>query len=215
MAIVVSVSLTVVMEGKSEKAFKALAKLSSQKRIKVVRDGEIKLVLSEELLVGDLVIIGQGDKIPADGRIIRSADLTCDESTLTGESKSVQKDGNIILSEDTPLADRKNMVYSGTFVTAGTGAYVVTAVGEEAEIGKIARDVVRERSVSAPLEEKLSRLGKMVSIFGACASGIVFILSFLRLVLLNDLSFDTVQEIFIESIVLIVAAVPEGLPTTV
>ena len=214
-AIGVSVSLTVVMEGKSEKAFKALAKLSSQKRIRVVRDGEIKLVLSEELLVGDLVIIGQGDKIPADGRIIRSADLTCDESTLTGESKSVQKDGNIVLSEDTPLADRKNMVYSGTFVTAGTGAYVVTAVGEEAEIGKIARDVVRERSVSAPLEEKLSRLGKMVSIFGACASGIVFILSFLRLVLLNDLSFDTVQEIFIESIVLIVAAVPEGLPTTV
>ncbi len=214
-AILISTALTIIMESKSEKAFKLLKSLSDTKSVKLIRDGKTTFLPKAELAVGDLVLLEAGDKIPADGRIVTCADFKVDESTLTGESKSVEKNGRLVLGENAPLAERVNMVYGGTYVESGSCFYVVTAVGSLGEIGKIADEVGSEKSISAPLEEKLTRLGKMVSIFGGVASILVFVLSLVRLILLNDVSFDSVQDIFIESIVLIVAAVPEGLPTTV
>ena len=214
-AISISVALTVIMEGKSRKAFLELSKLGNVSAVKVLRDGEIKFVKREELVVGDVVFLESGNKIPADGRLLYCKDFAVDESTLTGESKPVLKDADAVLPKTASLCDRINCVYAGTFVTKGEAKYIVTAVGNGGEIGKIAEDVSAEKTISAPLNEKLNRLGKMVSVFGVLSSALVFILSFIKLWLSNALTFDSVGDIFVESVVLIVAAVPEGLPTTV
>lgn len=214
-AIAVSVILTVVMEGKSQKAFSALSKFDKSAVVKVKRDGEIKFIKKEEIVVGDIVFLEAGNKIPADGRLISCVDFETDESTLTGESLAVKKKADCVLGGNALLGDRINCVYAGTYVSAGEAIYVVTAVGDNGEIGKIAENVSAEKSISAPLNEKLKRLGKMVSVFGIVSSLFVFILSFVKLALSEKVTFDGVQNLFIESIVLIVAAVPEGLPTTV
>lgn len=214
-AIAVSTVLTVVMEGKSERAFRLLDKMGSNGLVKVLRDGYTKTINKVDLVVGDIVYIEAGNEIPADGRIIRCNDFSSDESTLTGESLSVTKNHTAIFKENTPLAERLNFVFAGTLCEKGSCVYVVTATGSNCEIGKIARDVTSEKSVSAPLKEKLKRLGNLVTIFGVISSIFVFILSIVRLYLTNGITFDGVQEIFVQSIVLIVAAVPEGLPTTV
>lgn len=214
-AIAVSTVLTVVMEGKSERAFRLLDKMGSSGLVKVLRDGAIKTVDKKDLVVGDIVYIEAGNEIPADGRIIKCNDFSSDESTLTGESLSVTKNHTAIFKENTPLAERLNFVFAGTFCEKGTCTYIVTKTGANCEIGKIARDVTAEKSVSAPLKEKLKRLGNLVTIFGIISSVFVFLLSLIRLYLTNGITFDGVQTIFVQSIVLIVAAVPEGLPTTV
>ena len=214
-AISLSVALTVIMEGKSQKAFDALKKLSSDQNVKVLREGCIVYVRSEEVVVGDIVFAEAGDKIVADGKILSCQALKTDESSLTGESKRVQKTAQDLIDEKTPLAERRNMVYSGTFVAEGSVKYLAVAVGANAEIGEIAKFVTEEKNVSAPLNEKLSRLGKFVSIFGLICSAFVFVLSVVRLSIIGKVSFESIEDVFIRSIVLIVAAVPEGLPTTV
>ncbi len=214
-AIAVSTVLTVVMESKSEKAFKMLDKMSGESLIKVLRGGETLLVKREDLVVGDIVYLEAGNKIPADGRIISAESFSVDESTLTGESALVKKEAKIKVAKNAPLAERFNFVYSGTFCESGNLTYVVTAVGNHCEIGKIARDISSDKCVSAPLKEKLKRLGNLVTAFGVFSSIFVFVLSFIKLYLTNGLTFSNIQDIFIQSIVLIVAAVPEGLPTTV
>ena len=214
-AIGISVALTVIMEGKTQKAFEFLQALSSNTMVKVKRNGNITFVKNSQLVVGDIVLLEAGEKICADGRIIKLDNLRVDESSLTGESKTVKKSEKAILNEKTPLADRVNMLYSGTFVAEGSCEYIVTAVGENGEMGKLASSIGEEKSISAPLQQKLSRLGKFISIFGLISAVFVFGLSLVRLILIGNVTFDNVENIFIESIVLIVAAVPEGLPTTV
>ena len=213
-AILLSAFLTVIMEGKSEKAFSLLGTVYDNVRVKVIRDGKTLLLNKESVAVGDMVLAESGDKIIADGRLITSNDLTVDESMLTGESTAVKKDANAILKRNTPLAERKNSVYSGTFISGGNGSYIVTAVGEKAEIGKIAKEIQGTSAVSAPLNEKLNRLGKTITLIGGISAGFVFVLSIIRLKLSGNLDFFSVENAFIEAIVLIVAAVPEGLPTT-
>ena len=214
-AIALSVSLTVIMEGRSKKAFEFLRSVGDDLAVKVLRGGEIKIVRHEELVVGDIVFNEAGDKISADGRIISCEGFKVDESDLTGESKPVKKDEKAVVLANAPLAERKNMVYSGSFVAEGRVCFIVTAVGDNAEIGKVALSVGEEKSISAPLNEKLDRLGKFISIFGLACAGFVFVLSLIRLIVLGNVTFDSVEDVFIQSIVLIVAAVPEGLPTTV
>lgn len=206
-AIFISVSLTVIMEGRSKRAFEMLSKMSDTSLVKVLRDGEFTVIDKSELVVGDILIIEAGDKISADARLISTNYLKIDESTLTGESNTVNKNENKILKENVALAERENCVYSGTYVVSGDGLCVVTAVGDNAEIGKIASHLLAQESISAPLEQKLARLGKVISIIGAISAAFVFILSFIRLLVLDNVSFFSVQDIFIESIVLIVAAV--------
>lgn len=214
-AICISVILTVVMEGKSQKAFDTLNSVYDRVAVKVRRDGKVIIVPQKEVVVGDVVLLESGDKVIADGRLIVSNSLTVDESTLTGESQFVSKDHNVILNEKTPLAERKNMVFSGTFITSGSGEMVVTAVGDRAEIGVIAGELTLKTAVSEPLQEKLDRLGKLVALIGLIASTFVLILSITKLFVSNNVSFDTIEEAFLNSIILIVASVPEGLPTTV
>ncbi len=214
-SVIISVCLTVYMEGKSQKAFEILNATAKNVLVKVKRNNQTLFIKQTELLVGDVVILEAGDKIFADGRLIFSQDLLIDEATLTGESLPVKKDYNALLSENTPLAERINSVFSGTFVYGGSGEYVVTAIGDGAEIGLIAVDLQSQSKVSAPLNEKLSRLGKMVTTFGVLSAVFVLILTLARLFASGNVNFYTVQEAFLSSIILIVASVPEGLPTTV
>lgn len=213
LAILISACLTVFMEGRSEKAFELLGDVYGKISVKVIRDGKVVVLPKEDVVVGDLLIVETGDKIVADGRIVDYNDLKTDESMLTGESDRVEKH-NCQLKIGTTLADRKNCLFSGTFVSQGVGKMIVTAVGENAELGKIASELNVETSLNAPLNEKLAKLGKKITIIGAISSGLAFVLSVFRLSLTSSLSFFTVQDAFIEAIVLIVAAVPEGLPTT-
>ena len=213
-AIALSVGLTMIMEGRSERAFELLGKEYDRLSVKVVRGGETQVLPKEELVVGDVVLLETGDKIVADGRLITCSGLLTDESTLTGESLPVGKSAEYIPTENAPLAERRNCVYSGTFVCGGTGRMLVTAVGENAELGKIASDLTAEAAVSAPLSEKLNRLGKTVTVVGSIAAALAFVLSIAKLIVVGNVDFVSVQDCFIEAIVLIVAAVPEGLPTT-
>ncbi len=214
-AICLSTVITLVMEGSSKRAFNALNKLYENLTVKVLRQGSVSAVLQEEVVCGDIVILGAGDKIVADGRIIESQELKIDESALTGESLAVNKNSQVLLPKDTHLADRVNMAYSGTFVTGGNGKMLITAVGENTEIGKIAKELRGRKEEPSPLKQKLDKLSKRITIIGGITAFIVFVLNIVRLAVIKDLNFFTLQDAFISSIILIVAAVPEGLPTIV
>ncbi|MBE5743890.1 MAG: calcium-translocating P-type ATPase, PMCA-type [Clostridiales bacterium] len=215
LSIGISVFLTVYMEGKSQRAFELLQQISSDSFVKVVRNGEKTIIKQSELVVGDIVMVSSGDKVFADGRILSCNFLSVDESTLTGESLPVKKNADIILNESVPLAERVNMLYSGTFIVEGEGVYVVTAVGNNAEMGLIASDLQKNDGVSAPLQEKLDRLSKTITFIGVTSAVFVLILTIARLICSRAVTFSNLQETFLSAIVLIVASVPEGLPTTV
>lgn len=214
-AISISVILTIVMEGKSQKAFEKLSSLYDKISVKVMRGGELKYLDQSEIVVGDIVFLQVGDKIIADGRLIESENLTVDESMLTGESLNVKKDASTVLDDKVPLAERINSVYSGTFITGGSGKMLVIGVGDNAEVGKIAVELQAKTPESTPLQEKLDKLSKKITVFGASASVIALFLSVIKLYLIGDVTFDSVQDAFLSAIVMIVASVPEGLPTTV
>ncbi len=214
-AILLSVFITLIMEGSSEKAFNALGKIYDNTPVKVIREGVVVLTNSNLITVGDVLLIESGDKITADGRLLESNTLSVDESALTGESKASEKIADAVLPVNTPLAERKNLVYSGTFVTEGNAKMLVTAVGDDTEIGKIAVELKEKKQMPSPLEHKLAKLGKTITMLGASISVFVFVVSIIRLAFAGGLDFNTAQELLISSIILIVAAVPEGLPTIV
>ncbi len=214
-AIALSVVITIITEGKSAKAFEALNKINEDTLIKVVRNGEPQLITQKEIVVGDIVMVETGDKIVADGRLLESNDLAVDESALTGESLPVKKDAGFSCTADTPVAERANMLYSGCFVSAGNGQMLVTGVGNDTEFGQIAQELSSIEKTTTPLQEKLDKLGKQITVLGASAAAIVFTIEVIQFILRGQLNLDTVSDAFITSIVLIVAAVPEGLPTIV
>ncbi len=214
-AIFLSVSITLIMEGNSEKAFEKLNKIYDNLTVKVIRNGQTLVLPRHSIAVGDLVIVESGDKVVADGRLIKSNGLSVDESALTGESVTTNKSADVILKENTPLAERSNCLYSGTFIANGDGVMVVTSVGDNTEIGSIADELKQETDTQSPLQQKLGNLGKTITIIGLICSITVFILSLSKLIVTGQFSFDSLQELFISCIVLIVAAVPEGLPTIV
>ena len=214
-AILLSVSITLIMEGSSKKAFEALNKIYDNVAVRVVRDGKIMLISQQDVAVGDVVYIESGDKIVADGRLIESSSLTVDESALTGESNSLFKRADVLLNSSVALAERKNCLYSGTFVTGGNGKMIVTAVGDATEIGNIAKELSVKNTDAIPLQQKLTKLGKTITIIGVLCAVFVFFVSILKLYFNGAVSFSAVQELFVSSIILIVAAVPEGLPTIV
>ena len=214
-AIVLSVSITLVMESSSERAFEALGRIYERITVKVVREGQIITMSQAELVVGDVVFLESGDKIVADGRLLEGSDLLIDESALTGESLAQRKNADIVLKSTVPLAERVNSVYSGTFVTGGSGKMLVTAVGDKTEIGGIAGELDKKEENNSPLQQKLNRLGKTVSIIGAVSAVLVFVISIIKLIAVGGVTFGGVQELFVSCIILIVAAVPEGLPTIV
>ncbi len=214
-AVIVSVSITLVMEGTSERAFEVLNNMYRNVAVRVIREGKTIVISEQDLIVGDIVLIESGDKIIADGRLIECNELMIDESALTGESSQVKKQVSNLIPNNYPLAERENCLFSGTFVTSGSGKMIVTALGDNTEMGGVAGELLSKEIKEAPLQEKLLKLGKTITIIGASSAVLVFIISIVRLALLGTLDFNGIQELFISCIVLIVAAVPEGLPTIV
>ncbi len=209
-AVALSVGLTIFMESKSEKAFETLKKLSDAISVTVFRDNKKVLLDYSDVVVGDVILFETGDKIIADGLVVEDCEVEVDESSLSGESLSVKKRSYVsgkIRSE--------NMLYSGSYLKNGSAKMLVLAVGKNAQIGKIANTLSQENNVTAPLSAKLANLSKRISLFGGIAAVLTFIMSLLRLYLNNNLNFESVKEAFIQAVVLIVAAVPEGLPATV
>lgn len=213
-AIILSISITLFMEGSSKKAFLALNKLYGDLTVRVIRNGEVTVVNQKQIVCGDVILLSGGDKIVSDGVLIEGVSLFVDESALTGETKAEEK-RPCVLKENTPLAERVNSLYSGSFVTGGEGKMLVTAVGNGTEMGKIATELTSKKESDSPLQQKLYRLGKIITAIGLFCALVVFAFSLVKLITLNKLSFDTFQELLISCIVLIVAAVPEGLPTIV
>ncbi|MBQ9083014.1 MAG: HAD-IC family P-type ATPase [Clostridia bacterium] len=195
-----------VQEGRAEQAIAALQKLSAPV-CRVRRNGQTIPLPAEEVTVGDIVELSEGDCVPADGRLLGAAGLQMDEAPLTGESFPVEKDSRRRLSGDAPLSERQNMVFAGTSVASGHGTAVITAVGMETEMGRIAALLAQEAPPQTPLQLRLAKTGKMLGIaaMGICA--VIFLLGCLQQV--------PVTEMFLIAVSLAVAAIPEGLPAVV
>lgn len=209
LSICISVGITVIMECKSEKAFETLKKYTDNTAVSVLREGERKIISSSEVCVGDIIFFDAGEKVIADCLILKCNGLELDESTLTGEVSSVKKNGykSGVFSED-------NILNSGSYIKFGNAKALVLAVGDSAQIGSIALGL-SDNEISAPLAEKLTKLSKRISIFGVLSAISVFILTVLRLIFSGKYSVIGLKDAFVSAIVLLVAAVPEGLPTTV
>lgn len=197
--------LGTVQTQKAEQSLESLKNLSAP-LAKVLRNGEIMQIPSREVTVGDEVFLEAGDYIPADGRILKSASLKVDESALTGESLPVEKSEELIVGE-VPLGDRTNMVYSGCFVIYGRGSFLVTSIGMQTEVGKIAALLKTASEKKTPLQMSLDDFGKKLSmvILGFC--GILF--------MTNVLKGESIGEAFLFAIALAVAAIPEALSSIV
>ena len=213
--VLINAVLGVVQESKAEKAIEALQKITAATS-KVLRDGRPVTVKSEDLVVGDVVLLEAGDAVPADCRLIEEASLKAEESALTGESVPVTKCAEKLCADgkkDVPLGDRKNMVYMGSSVLYGRGVAVVTAVGMDTEMGKIAGALAAAKDEDTPLQKKLNQLSKILSVLvlGVCV--VVFAVDILRIV--PNVTFDALLKTFMVAVSLAVAAVPEGLAAVV
>ena len=213
--------LGVVQESKAEAAIEALQTMTAA-TCKVLRDGKLTVLHSDELVPGDVVVLEAGDAVPADGRIIENASLKIEEAALTGESVPVNKVletlGVAQGQEDIPLGDRKNMCYMGSTVVYGRGKAVITATGMDTEMGKIAGALSATAEEQTPLQRKLDELGTMLSklVLGIC----LFIFAFNLFMARGELMVEghaltVILETFMVAVSLAVAAIPEGLATVV
>lgn len=217
--VILNAILGVVQESKAEKAIEALQEMAAATS-KVERDGKVMQIKSEDLVVGDVIILEAGDAVPADARIIESASLKIEEAALTGESVPVNKFIDIINLKDTekdvPLGDRKNMMYMGSSVVYGRGRAVVTATGMDTEMGKIAGALAQAQDGQTPLQKKLAQLSKILSfiVIGICV--VIFAIGIIReLVTGNQIGLEFLLDTFMIAVSLAVAAIPEGLAAVV
>ena len=213
--VLINAVLGVYQENKAERAIEALQEMSAATS-KVLRDGKVQIVRSEELVVGDVVLLEAGDAVPADGRLIECASLQIEESALTGESVPVTKLIDAINlapeAKDVPLGDRKNMVYMGSSVAYGRGVAVVTATGMDSEMGKIADALAKAEDGQTPLQRKLSQLSRVLTwlVLGICA--VIFGVQLLRA---GGFTLDAMVNSFMVAVSLAVAAIPEVLAAVV
>ncbi len=216
--VIINAVLGVYQESKAEKAIEALQEISAATS-KVIRDGKLIDIKSEDLVVGDIVVLEAGDSVPADCRIIECASMKIEESALTGESVPVEKDVSVINvdeSEDVPLGDRKNMCYMGSAVVYGRGKAVVVATGMDTEMGKIANALTQAKDEETPLQIKLNQLSKILSfiVLGICA--FIFVFDIVRTLIAGDaVTISNTLEFFMVAVSLAVAAIPEGLAAVV
>ncbi len=211
--VVINAVLGVAQESKAEAAIAALREIAVATS-RVLRDGRLQILESEELVPGDVVLLEAGDAIPADGRILESASLKIEEAALTGESVPVSKHTEAISLDgrkDIPLGDRKNMAYMGSTVVYGRGKMAVTGTGMHTEMGKIASELARAEEGETPLQRKLAQLSKILTflVVGICI--IIFAVGLLQ----KGVSADTVLDTFMIAVSLAVAAIPEGLAAVV
>ncbi len=213
--VLINAILGVYQESKAEKAIEALQEMSAATS-KVLRDGKVQVIHSEDLVVGDIILLEAGDAVPADARILESASLKVEEAALTGESVPVTKFIDIINlkdgEKDVPLGDRKNMLYMGGTVVYGRGTAVVTATGMDTEMGKIADALQQAEDGETPLQIKLNQLSKILTwlVLGICV--IVF---GVQLIKAGSFDFAVMLDSFMVAVSLAVAAIPEGLAAVV
>jgi len=203
--VIVNAVIGFLQESKAEAALDALRSMV-RTETRVVRDGRPRRVPSEDVVPGDLVLVEAGDKIPADLRLAHADEVRVDESTLTGESQPVRKD-EVVLPDETPVADRRNVLYSGTLVTGGSAAGLAMATGAETELGRIHRLVGRAQVLDTPLTTKLARFSRLLTVVILVLAGVTFAVGLLR--------GESAGEMFTAAVALAVGAIPEGLPAAV
>ena len=214
--VLINAVLGVIQESKAEKAVEALQKMSAA-TTKVLRDGKVEVVKSEDLVVGDVILLDAGDAIPADCRIFECASMKIEEAALTGESVPVTKLVNALMgkkdSDEVALGDRKNMAYMGSTLVYGRGKAVVVATGMDTEMGKIANAITLAEDGKTPLEIKLEQLSKVLTklVIGVCV--VIFAYNIISKIIIGGSTeyFDVALHSFIAAIALAVAAIPEGL----
>jgi len=200
--VVVNAIIGVAQENKAEKSLEALQKLSAHAS-KVIRDGKMIIVPSRDLVPGDIVVLDTGDYVPADLRIIEVVNLKSQESALTGESVPVEKSSDVINAEEVGVGDRVNMLFSSSLITYGRGKGIVVETGMNTEVGKIASIINSTEEGTTPLQEKLNKLGKTLGIAALVICVIIFIVGILY--------GKEPVHMFMTSVSLAVAAIPEGL----
>ncbi len=204
--VILNVSLSVFQERKAGNAVEALKDMSAP-HAKVLRDGKLFEIDSKELVPGDIILLEAGDYIPADLRLIETVNLKIDESALTGESVPVEKDASAILNDATPIGDRINMGYMSTIVTYGRATGIVISTGMNTEIGNIAMLLNEVEDEMTPLQIKIDKLGKLLGMISIVVVIVIFVVGLFY-------QFD-VLDLFLVSVSLAVAAIPEGLPTVI
>ncbi|MDD3335509.1 MAG: calcium-translocating P-type ATPase, PMCA-type [Eubacteriales bacterium] len=210
--VILNAVLGVVQESKAEAAIDALKKMTAATS-KVYRDGKLQALHSEELCVGDVIVLEAGDSVPADARLIEAASMKVEESALTGESVPAQKDTDVLKSEgDVPLGDRHNMVYMGTTVVYGRGLAVICRTGMDTEMGKIADALAKAEDENTPLQKQLAGLSRVLTwlVLGICV--FIFLVGVVRA---GSFSAAVLLDTFILAVSLAVAAIPEGLAAVV
>lgn len=195
-----------IQENKAEKSIEALKKLSSP-TTKVKRDSKIISIQSENIVPGDIIILEAGNFVPADARLISSYNLQVEESALTGETVPVTKDASVLLKQNIPIGDTINMIFSTTIITNGHAEAIVTDIGMNTKVGKIAKMIITDESPETPLQKKLSDVGKKLGTLCIIICIAIFIIGILKQI--------SIKEMFMTSIGLAVAAIPEGLPAIV
>lgn len=206
--VILNAIIGALQEKKAEDSIALLAK-KTEPHATVIRNGTLAKIPTEEVVVGDILVLKAGDFVPADARIFEANNFKCDESTLTGESHEVAKDTNTLSSKDTPLAERKNMCFSGTNVTFGNAKAVVTNVGKNTEIGKIAKMLSSKIKEKTPLEKSIDKIGKFLTFAILIIVAVVFLV---EIIFSKNISFI---DAFLISVALAVAAIPESLPAVI
>lgn len=204
--ILVNAILGVVQESRAERSLAALKKLSAPFAL-ALRDGTLSEIPSEELVPGDIIHLSTGHYVPADARLLSCQGLKIDESALTGESLPVEKNAGRTLKENTPAADRCNMAHSSGIVTYGRGVAVVTATGMDTEVGQIATLILSDEQTETPLQKRMEKTGKVLGLAALAICVILF--------LAGTLQGRPVFDMFMTSVSLAVAAIPEGLPAVI
>lgn len=204
--VIVNAVLGVIQEGKAEKALEALKKMSAP-NARTYRNGHIEMIPAKNLVPGDVVLLEAGDSIPADLRLVESVNLKVEEASLTGESVPVDKHAEEVFEAEVPIGDRVNVTYMSTIVTYGRGKGIVVNTGGDTEIGKIAEAIQSFEDEVTPLQQKLNELGKWLGIACLLICALVFAIGFMR--------GGELLEMFLVSVSLAVAAIPEGLPAVV
>ncbi|NCB48487.1 MAG: cation-translocating P-type ATPase [Clostridia bacterium] len=205
--VILNATLGFTQELKAENALESLKKMAKP-FARVMRDGEEKKIKSDEVVIGDIILLEAGDVVPADVLLVDCASLKCDESSLTGESTAVEKTAGVVLPENTSLGDRKNMCFSSTTIVYGRALGVVVATGSNAEIGKIASLLSVEKKEITPLQKSLAKLGEIITFIVLAVAIIIFLVDII-------FAHQGYMDSFMTAVAIAVAAIPESLPAIV
>ena len=204
--VVFNALMGVIQEAKAEKSIEALKQMTPQ-LAKTIRNGKTVEVNAEELVKGDIIILDAGNFVPADCRILESHNLKIEESSLTGETQGAEKDADAICSKNAPLGDMKNMAFMASITVNGHGKAVVTDTGMSTKVGQIANMIIEDEAPQTPLQKKLGEVGKILGLACLAICVIIFVMGLIKYI--------EPVEMFMTSVGLAVAAIPEGLPAIV